>query len=86
MERLLIKKNSCICYFVADQQSEFFKTACFSHIISQVQQNHERMILKEKNTAQGLKLLLRIDDIDGIQAAKELLEKLVLPAITISNS
>ena len=86
MERILIKKNSCICYFVGDQQSEFFKTAGFSHIISQVQQNDERMILKEKNTAQGLKLLLRIDDIEGIQAAKELLEKLVLPAITISNS
>ena len=86
MERLLIKKNSCICYFVTDQQSEFFQTASFSHIISQVQQNQERMILKEKNTAQGLKLLLRIDHIEEMQTAKKLLEKLVLPPTTISNS
>ncbi len=86
MERLFIKKNSCICYFVADQESEFFQTAGFSHIISQVKQNHERMILKEKNTAQGLKLLLKINHIEEIQTAKELLEKLVLTPITISNS
>ena len=70
---------------MADQQSEFFQTAGFSNIISQVKQNQERMILKEKNTAQGLKLLLRIDNIQRIQAAKELLEKLVLPTTT-SNS
>lgn len=86
MERLLIKNKSCICYFVADQKSEFFQTAGFSHIISQVQQNQESMTLKEKNTAQGLKLLLRIDHIEGMQTAKKLLEKLVLPPIIISNS
>jgi hypothetical protein len=43
------------------------------------------MVLKEKNTAQGLKLLLRIDNIDRMQTAIELLEKLVLPK-AISNS
>ena len=85
MERLLIKKNSCICYFVADQQSDFFQTEGFSYIISQVQLNQQRMLLKEKNTSQGLKLLLRIDAVDRMQTAKELLEKLVLPT-TISNS
>lgn len=85
MERLLIKKNSCICYFVADQQSEFFQTVGFTHIISQVQNNQERMTLKEKNTAQGLKLLLRIDHIQRMQTAKELLEKLVLPTTTSSS-
>ena len=85
MERLLIKKNVCICYFVADQQSKFFQTAGFSHIISQIQQNQKWMTLKEKNTPKGLKLLLRIDNIQRIQTAKELLEKIVLPTTT-SNS
>jgi transcription-repair coupling factor (superfamily II helicase) len=61
MERLLIKKKSCICYFLADQQSAFFQTAHFTYIISEVQQNQNRMMLKEKTTDQGLKLLLRID-------------------------
>ena len=85
MERLLIKKKSCICYFLADQQSAFFKTPDFTHIISEVQQNQNRMVLKEKSTAQGLKLLLRIDSVHRITTAKELLEKLLLPTAT-SNS
>jgi transcription-repair coupling factor (superfamily II helicase) len=85
MERLLIKKKSCICYFLADQQSAFFQTADFTHIISEVQQNQNRMVLKEKSTVQGLKLLLRIDNVHRITTAKELLEKLLLPT-TASNS
>ena len=85
IERLLIKKKSCICYFLADQQSAFFQTADFTHIISEVQQNQNRMVLKEKSTAQGLKLLLRIDSVHRITTAKELLEKLLLPKAT-SNS
>ena len=85
MERLLIKKKSCICYFLADQQSAFFQTPDFTHFISEVQQNQNRMVLKEKSTAQGLKLLLRIDSVHRITTAKELLEKLLLPTAT-SNS
>ena len=85
MERLLIKKKSCICYFLADQQSAFFQTPDFTHIISEVQQNQNRMVLKEKSTAQGLKLLLRIDSVHRITTAKELLEKLLLPTAA-SNS
>ena len=82
MERLLIKKKSCICYFLADQQSDFFQTAGFAHIISEVKQNQNHMVLKEKATAQGIKLLLRIDNIRRITTAKELLEKLLLPTAT----
>jgi transcription-repair coupling factor (superfamily II helicase) len=85
MERLLIKKKSCICYFLADQQSAFFQTAHFTYIISEVQQNQNRMMLKEKTTDQGLKLLLRIDNVYRITTAKELLEKLLLPTAA-SNS
>jgi transcription-repair coupling factor (superfamily II helicase) len=85
MERLLIKKNTCICYFIADQQSAFFQTQNFTHILNQVQQNQEQMVLKEKNTPQGLKLLLRIHMADSMQTVKEWLEKLLLPKAA-SNS
>ena len=43
------------------------------------------MMLKEKNTSQGLKLLLNIKNVDEVKSVKELLEILVLPTI-ISNS
>ena len=85
MERLLIKKNVCICYFIADQQSIFFQTQNFTHILNQVQQNQQQMVLKEKNTPQGLKLLLRIHKANSMQTVKEWLEKLLLPKAA-SNS
>jgi hypothetical protein len=50
-----------------------------------VQQNQEQMVLKEKNTPQGLKLLLRIHMADSMQTVKEWLEKLLLPKAA-SNS
>lgn len=85
MERLLIKKKVCICYFLADQQSDFFQTQEFTQILTQVQQNQNRMLLKEKNTAQGLKLLLRIDKVERMTTARTLLQEL-LPAIKVSSS
>ncbi len=85
IERVLLKNKRCTCYFIADQQSTFFQSPRFSHLITKVQENPARMMLKEKNTSQGLKLLLNIKNVDEVKSVKELLEILVLPTI-ISNS
>jgi transcription-repair coupling factor (superfamily II helicase) len=60
MERLIIKKGSCICYFISDQQSEFFQTKTFSFLLTKIQEDPDRITLKEKNTPNGLKLILTI--------------------------
>jgi transcription-repair coupling factor (superfamily II helicase) len=85
MERLLLKNKRCICYFIADQESNFFQTPNFSHILTKVQENQDRMILKEKNTGQGLKLLLSLNNVKDVTSVKKILETLILPTTT-SNS
>ena len=71
MERLIIKRGSCICYFISDQQSDFFQTEAFTFLLSQVQKAPDRIKLKEKNTPNGLKLLLAIQSISEIQKSWE---------------
>ena len=78
MERLILKKGSCLCYFLSDQQSNFFQSEEFSFLLNQIQGSEERMQLKEKNTANGPKLLLSIREIKNVKNLIILLNKLVL--------
>ena len=84
-ERLVLKKNIGLCYFLADQQSAFFQSPQFSYLLEQVQMQSEQLTLKEKTTPQGPKLLLRINTANSMKAVKKILEKLQLPKV-VSNS
>ena len=79
MERLILKKRSCLCYFLSDQQSDFFQGERFQYLLTQIQKNAARMVLKEKNTPAGPKLLLSIRDIHEVQQLTQLLKQLVVP-------
>ncbi len=73
LERLILKKNKMIGYFISDQQSEFYTTPKFMHIVKQVQMNSKRCAMKEKETKNGLRLLLTFNNITTInQALKNL--------------
>ena len=78
IERLIIKKGRCICYFISDQQSEFFHGEGFSHLINKIQILSNRITLKEKNTINGPKLFLSINGIREVKSVKSLLDQLVL--------
>ena len=78
MERLILKKGSCLCYFLSDQQSIFFQSEGFSFLLNQIQGSPEQMQLKEKNAANGPKLLLSIREIKNVKSLIILLDKLVL--------
>ena len=77
IERLIIKRGSCICYFVSDQQSPFFQTESFSFLLMQIQKAPDRLKLKEKSTQNGPKLLLSIHSIDEIKKLTSILKSLV---------
>ena len=77
IERLIIKRGSCICYFVSDQQSPFFQTESFSFLLMQIQKAPDRLKLKEKSTQNGPKLLLSIHSIDEIKKLTSTLQSLV---------
>ena len=85
IERLVLKKKIGLCYFLADQQSEFFQSPQFSHLLEQVQKQSNQLAIKEKATAQGPKLLLRIKSVHSMKEAKERLEKLQLPKVTLNS-
>ena len=75
LERLILKKNKMIGYFIADQQSPFYQTEAFTSVLQFVQQNMSLCKMKEKETKQGLRLLLTFDDITSIEKALETLRK-----------
>jgi len=77
IERLIIKRGSCICYFVSDQQSPFFQTESFSFLLMQIQKVPDRLKLKEKSTQNGPKLLLSIPSIDEIKKLTCILQSLI---------
>ena len=85
MERLVLKKKIGLCYFLANQQSEFFQSPQFSHLLEQIQKQSNQLAIKEKATAQGPKLLLRIKSVHSMKEAKERLEKLQLPKATLNS-
>jgi len=76
IERLILKKNRMLCYFVSDQQSSFYQTPTFSNIMQYVQNNPTTCVLKEKETKAGLRLLLTFIKINSVKKALETLQKI----------
>ena len=76
MERLILKKGSCLCYFLSDQQSDFFQGQQFQNLLTQIQKNADRMVLKEKSTPKGPRLILSISEIKEVRSLTQLLEQL----------
>ena len=76
LERLILKRDKMIGYFVSDQQSAFYQTATFTKVLKFVQFNSAICKMKEKETKQGLRLLLTFDSIKSIDNALEALQKI----------
>ncbi len=76
IEKLVMKKGKMICYFVSDQQSNFYQTNRFRDILQFVQKNTSICKMKEKQTAAGLRLLLTFDNAKTTRNALELMEML----------
>ena len=76
IEKLLLKQNKMICYFVADQQSDYYQSQQFGKILQFVQLYPKLGELKEKNTKNGLRLMYTFDHIKSVAKALEILQKL----------
>lgn len=75
MEHLVLKNNRMIGYFIGDQQSDFYQSEGFAKMLQLVNQNTTIGKLKEKETKNGLRLLLSFDSVSNIDKALELLSK-----------
>ena len=74
LEKVVIKQGKMVGYFISDQQSDFYQTSRFMKVLQFVQQNGNLCKMKEKETKNGLRLLLTFENVKSINKALELLE------------
>jgi len=74
LERIVMKKGKLVGYFVADQHSAFYQSAAFTKVLQHVQSNPQKVTMKEKQTRNGLRLLLTFDRITSVEIAMKALE------------
>lgn len=74
LEKVVLKQGKLIGYFIADQQSEFYQSPAFSKVLQYVQMHPKKCKMKEKQTRNGLRLLLIFEEITAIENALQSLE------------
>lgn len=74
LEKVILKKGKFIGYFIADQQSTFYQSPVFTQVLQYVQSHPQKAKLKEKQTRNGLRLLLTFDRITSVDKALKVLE------------
>ncbi|AXT57604.1 transcription-repair coupling factor [Aquimarina sp. AD1] len=76
IEKIIMKQNKLIGYFISDQQSSFYQSPAFSKVLQFVQKNPNVCKMKEKNTRNGLRLLLTFENIDSVNTSLKVLQPL----------
>ncbi len=76
IEKVVMKRGKLICYFIANQESRFYQTQRFTQVLQYVQTHPHLCKMKEKQTSKGLRLLLRFENINSVQAAYQVLKPL----------
>jgi len=74
IEKIILKREVLILYFVSSQDSPFYRSPVFSHILSLLQKKPAKYTMKERNG----KLTLSILSIRNISAATGVLEELCM--------
>ncbi|MCM4155141.1 transcription-repair coupling factor [Gramella sp. AN32] len=76
LERVVMKKGKFVGYFISDQNSRFYQTGNFTKILQYVQTHKHTCTMKEKQTRNGLRLLLTFDRVTSVEKALKILEPL----------
>ncbi|KOY51249.1 transcription-repair coupling factor [Polaribacter dokdonensis] len=76
LEKIILKQKRMIGYFVSDQQSDFYQTEAFTRTLKYVQHNSKSVVMKEKQTKNGLRLMITFIRINTVKIALETLQKI----------
>ncbi|MFK5878207.1 MAG: transcription-repair coupling factor [Flavobacteriaceae bacterium] len=76
LERIILKQKRMLGYFVADQQSDFYQTESFTKVLNYLKKNPTTCVMKEKQTKNGLRLLITFIKIDSVEKALNVLNKI----------
>ncbi|MBR9913578.1 MAG: transcription-repair coupling factor [Algicola sp.] len=69
LEKIIMKKGRFIGYFINDQQSPFYQSDQFTKVLQFVQTRPKDCKMKEKQTRNGLRLLLTFEQITSVKQA-----------------
>ena len=67
LEKVIMKQGKMICFFIADQRSSYYSSPIFTAVLQFVQHNAAICTMKEKETKQGLRLLLTFEKIHSVK-------------------
>jgi len=76
IEKLVMKQGKMTGYFVSDQQSDYYQSNRFMSVMKFVQKHSSICKIKEKETKNGLRLLLTFENVKSTRKALELMEML----------
>jgi transcription-repair coupling factor (superfamily II helicase) len=82
-EKMILKKQKCICRFHAAPESAFYQQESFQYLLRQLG-GLKNAQLKEKNTKEGQKLILVLTDVHSIATAIDVLQHLAKPTTASS--
>ena len=77
LEKVIMKKGKLIGYFIQDQKSKFYQSNDFSKVLQFVQMNASKCKMKEKQSRNGLRLLITFDKINNVSAALRALQPIM---------
>jgi len=77
IEKLILKKGKLVGYFINDQQSNFYQSKNFTKVLQYVQSNPTAGKMKEKQTRNGLRLLLTFERIKTVKQALNALKPIL---------
>ncbi|MFC4722676.1 transcription-repair coupling factor [Geojedonia litorea] len=76
-EKVVMKHGKLVGYFITDQQSPFYQSQGFTNVLQYVQRNPQACKMKEKQTRNGLRLLLTFEHIKSVKQALAVLNPIV---------
>ena len=78
LERILMKQDKLVGYFITNQESAFYQSPGFSKVIQYVQNNPRLVKMKEKQTRNGLRLIITFENINTINKALQSLSSVLI--------
>ncbi len=76
-EKVVMKHGKFIGYFLSDQQSAFYQSKGFTKVLQFVQMHPTLCKMKEKQTRNGLRLILTFDHIKSVKQALTVLKPML---------
>ena len=77
LEKVVMKKGKLVGYFINDQQSPFYQSEGFTKVLQFVQRHPKACKMKEKQTRNGLRLLVTFNNINSVEQALKVLKPIL---------